>query len=183
MGGKGFKLIDTPGLEGSAAENLNLLKDIARSLTELGTPTSPVKVSWALFFHRITDGRFSGTARSHLDIFKQICGKDFTPQAAFVTTMWNRAGRNGRERYEQLSDEIEERYFRLCSNTIFFRFQNDESSAREVLDRLGRRAANAQLLFADEMRKSGPSLSGMRKTSAGKAVLKGQKSGGSCVIL
>ncbi|KAK5651198.1 hypothetical protein OQA88_12746 [Cercophora sp. LCS_1] len=176
--GRDFWIIDTPGLDDLPAGNLAILKDLAQTLNKLG----PLKVRGAIFFHRITDGRFGGSARTHLEIFKQICGQSFSHQAVFVTTMWNKTG-PGRSRYEAISQELETKYFRLTPEyTKVLQFENDESSAQKVLEFLAGAPAKGQLLLGDEVKRVGSSLSGVRKTSAGKAITKASGSGG-CVIL
>jgi hypothetical protein len=172
-------VIDTPGLDDFPSGNLALLKDIAQTLGDLGS----AKVTGAIFFHRITDSRLGGSSRSHLDIFRNLCGDGFADQAAFVTTMWNLTNPTGRQKYHLLESELKVKHFRLGSaDTAVFRFGNSKATAIGVLEYFVDRPARRQLLFAEEVKQFGSSLSGMRKTSAGKAVLK-KSEGGKCVIL
>ncbi|KAK5651196.1 hypothetical protein OQA88_12744 [Cercophora sp. LCS_1] len=172
-----FWIIDTPGLDDVPANNLAILKNLAHVLNEIG----PDQAIGAIFFHRITDGKFGGTARSHLDIFKQICGPDFKKQAAFVTSMWNRAGAKGRVTYERSSHELATRYF-LIGPT--FTFESDTKSVQKVLEHFSKTPPKTEPQLVTELKRVGSSLSGVRKTSAGKAVLAARKrGGGGCVIL
>ncbi|KAK1753611.1 nucleolar GTP-binding protein 1 [Echria macrotheca] len=174
-----FTVIDTPGLDDLPSGNLAILKDIAQTLVTLGSP----KVTGAIFFHRITDTRLGGSARSHLDIFRNLCGDGFAEQAAFVTTMWNTIGRSGLQKYQLLESELRVKHFSIGpGGNASFRFGNSRVSAVEVLEHFADRPARRQLLFAEEVTRFGSSLSGMRKTSAGVAVMR-KSGGGKCVIL
>ncbi|KAK0623880.1 P-loop containing nucleoside triphosphate hydrolase protein [Immersiella caudata] len=176
---KDFRIIDTPGLEDLPADNLAILKDIAQMLHSLKSP----RVSGAIFFHRVTDGRFGGSARSHLEIFKQICGEEFDQQAVFLTTMWNKAAQVGRRRYEPIHEELGRKYLFLSPlYTKVLKFENDVESAKQVLAHFAGTASNKQLRLADELNTVGLSLSGMRKTTAGRTIMKGASTP-LCVIL
>jgi hypothetical protein len=96
--------------------------------------------------------------------------------------MWNNVGLKGRDRYAATSRELEQKYFRLGPTyTKVSRFENTNDSALAVLEYFAKRHARAQLLLAADVERLGSSLSGVRKTAAGKAIMKGSNS--SCVIL
>ncbi|KAK0711867.1 P-loop containing nucleoside triphosphate hydrolase protein, partial [Lasiosphaeris hirsuta] len=82
---KTFILVDTPGFEDFPENNLIALRSIAEKLSKM----RPQVVYGAIYFHRIINGRFHGTTRSILSIFKSICGDQFFDHVAFVTTMWD----------------------------------------------------------------------------------------------
>ncbi|KAK0649145.1 P-loop containing nucleoside triphosphate hydrolase protein [Cercophora newfieldiana] len=181
IGPQNFLIIDTPGLDDLAAENLGVLKEIAQTLSKL----APRTVGGAIFFHRILDGRFSGSARSHLDIFKQICGTDFGDQAVFVTTMWNLTDPKQVEKYNTIHEELKKSYFFLSPNSKpVFKFGNDAAKAKEVLKHFinPKLKRDKTLLLDREVKRFGASLSGVRKTSAGKEIMKSANRK-ACVIL
>ncbi|KAK4450498.1 nucleolar GTP-binding protein 1 [Podospora aff. communis PSN243] len=179
--GKHFRIIDTPGLDDFPAGNLAILKEIAQLLRDGNYP----KVGGAIFFHRITDGRFGGSARAHLDVFKAICGDSFVHQVVFATTMWDKAACDKLGGYQTNHKELEDRYFRLGSNKgRAMKFHNTMKSAEGFLDFFASIQAQVQLLFAEEIKTLGSSLSAVRKTAAGKVVIaQGKKGPSSCAIL
>jgi len=144
-----------------------------------------LRITGAIYFHRITDGRLTGSARFNLAIFKQICGEEFFPHVAFVTTMWDTVGGRGRERYDKLNRELEERHMRLVEEgPDIFKFYSDLESCKTVLHYFARLASTSRpppLLF----RKQLGSNSSVRKTSAGKEAMRksGRDRGGVCSFL
>lgn len=176
-----FWIIDTPGLDDLPAENLGVIKDIAQTLANL----APREVGGAIFFHRITEGRFSGSARVHLEIFKQICGAGFADHAVFITTMWNRPG--DKEKFNIIQRQLKDKYFYLNaqSRAPVFGFANDGSSGKKVLEyfaKINSRGKPTPLQFSQEVKRSGLSLSSVRRTSAGREIMKSSDKK-SCVIL
>ncbi|KAK3359515.1 hypothetical protein B0T25DRAFT_533187 [Lasiosphaeria hispida] len=172
VGGNAFRIIDTPGLDDLPAGNLSILKDVTQTLEKLG-----LSVSGAIFFHRITDGRFTGSARSSLDIFKQICGDGFAKQVAFVTSMWNKLSPAARDHHKGLNEELRQKYFHIGPGpATAFPFGNDEKGAKAVLKYFGAKGVEGkQLLLAQEVKRSGTNLSSMRRTSAGRVIMQASK--------
>ncbi|KAK0731875.1 hypothetical protein B0H67DRAFT_566079 [Lasiosphaeris hirsuta] len=178
--GNAFRLIDTPGLDDLPAGNLSILKDIVQTLEVLGSSKGPIDVNGAIFFHRITDGRFGGSARSNLDVFKQICGTKFAHQVVFVTSMWNKPSPLGQENYQRLSDELRQKYFSIGTGPgTAFPFGNKAEDAKKVLKYFGDRNKREmrELLLAQEVKRSGTSLSGVRRTSAGREIMQASNRG------
>jgi len=93
--------------------------------------------------------------------------------------MWNRAGPKGRDTYEGLQRDLVDKYFRFGPT---FAFENKEESVNKVLEHFANISTKAHLQLAEELKRMGSSLSGVRKTSAGKEVLKAADRG-PCVIL
>jgi len=145
----------------------------------------PREVTAAIYFHRITDGRLTGSARFNLEIFKQLCGESFYPRVAFVTTMWDVVGLRGLQRYNTLNSELQEKYFRLADRgPDSFKLNNDPKSCEKVLRYLGTLPDASQLsrlLFSEQLARS--RSTNVRKTSAGKEALKKSGRGGACTIL
>ncbi|KAK5652805.1 hypothetical protein OQA88_9471 [Cercophora sp. LCS_1] len=71
-----FRIIDTPGFDDSPTTNLATLKKISQKLYNL----KPQEVSGVIYFHRITNTRLTGAARSNINVFERICGKAFLRQ-------------------------------------------------------------------------------------------------------
>ncbi|GAB1318341.1 hypothetical protein MFIFM68171_08551 [Madurella fahalii] len=182
-----FGIIDTPGFDGSPESDLNTIQKIARMLNEI---RSQFEICGAIYFHRITDRRFGGTAKKSLTIAKNICGRDFFPYVAAMTTMWDTIEQGKYEEYEELNRQLETLggYLRLSETgpTIFKRLRNDKESCREVLNHFGLLAMTEtppQLLLAKESRKTGLSRNGIGKTTAGKEILAKSSVGIPCRIV
>lgn len=180
---KKFTIIDTPGFEDLADESLASLEKIAGTLKGM----LPRTVYGAIYFHRITDGRLMGTARAVLEIFKAICGPQFYPRVAFVTTMWDTISRARVERYMLINDELEKRHMTLSKDSpkVFRRLFDDRESSIAVLEHFARLAgSNATappLLLVNEalaLKKFD-----VRKTSAGKEIMKKTGSDGFCCVV
>jgi len=182
LDGVPYVLIDTPGFEDAPPGSLHALRKIAAMLQS----TPSLEVTGVVYFHRITDGRLTGSARFNLSIFKQVCGERFFPHVAFVTTMWDIVGGGGYARYAHLNRELEEKHMRLVDEgpDIFKFDRNDRKSSANVLRHFGKLASTSKappLLFFEQLR----AKSGVRKTSAGKEAMRksGRNSGGACTIL
>ncbi|KAK4199322.1 nucleolar GTP-binding protein 1 [Triangularia verruculosa] len=179
--GLGLTLVDTPGFSDSPAETLGVLRIIGKWLGQ-----DSQAVTGVIYFQAITNGRLTGTARSHISVFEQICGVSFLSRTVFVTTMWDKLADPGKARYESLHGELVRKYGRLTNKgTKFLKFTGDGGSAKEVLgciEEKSRTSRAAQLQFVKEIKASGLSPTGVRKTSAGKVVVK-DLNRGFCAIL
>ena len=149
------------------------------------TGINPSTITGAIYFHRITDGKLTGTLRATLEIFKQICGENFYLRVAFVTTMWDIIKGGAFERYDKLHTELDQRYLRLSEHgPEMFKCRNDEPSCKAVVRYFLELAKSptgkrAQLLLFKEI-----SLGlNVRRTAAGREIGKRQTGGGRCVIL
>ncbi|KAK0653043.1 P-loop containing nucleoside triphosphate hydrolase protein [Cercophora newfieldiana] len=186
--GEDFIIIDTPGFEDSPPGSIKPLVKIARTLQAIGSS----EITGAVYFHRITDGRLTGSLRSNLEIFRQICGEDFFPRVAFATTMWDIVGQKASTRYENINQELGRRYLRFGeTGPEIFKCSNNEASCRRVLDHFSNFASTAegktpaQLLLLKELSSKSVTESSVRKTSAGREAMRktGGNRGGLCVIL
>ncbi|KAK0619488.1 P-loop containing nucleoside triphosphate hydrolase protein [Immersiella caudata] len=185
VGGDKCTIIDTPGFGDSPPDNIRALTEIARTLQSI----RPHELTGAVYFHRITDGRLTGTLRMILEIFKKICGDGFFPRVAFVTTMWDIVGPVALSRYNNVNLELQERHFKLAEGVPnIFKCSNNEASCLAVLKYFtgpGRKPPLKQLLLLQELRPGVVSGGAVKKTSAGKEILRkaGGGGGGGCVIL
>ncbi|KAK0638565.1 hypothetical protein B0T16DRAFT_421363 [Cercophora newfieldiana] len=183
---KVFRIIDTPGFDDTPAANLGALGKIAKKLSELGQ----AEVSGVVYFHRITNTRLTGSARSSIEIFEQICGVSFLSKSRviFATTMWNTISDEWRKKYELLENELKNKQLKhLASNTVKFpRFNAATESAHDILRYLAKLEAPTdkfRLQLTREIQQSGATPSGVRRTAAGRLIGKGMGRGGFCTIL
>lgn len=156
----------------------------------LSETRSQFRIYGAIYFHRITDRRFAGAARASLAISKNICGKDFFPFVAAMTTMWDTIDQKRYAEFESLNRQLEKYggHLRLSDTvpSIFKRLRDDKESCREVLQHFARLATTTkppQLLLATESRKVGLGKNGIRKTTAGREIMEKISARGPCTIL
>lgn len=84
--GTRITLLDTPGFNDQARNNLDILAEIAAFLSSNTLPP----ISAVVFTHAITENRVAGSSRLNLEIAKALCGTAFYPRLALLTTMWNK---------------------------------------------------------------------------------------------
>ncbi|KAK3357921.1 P-loop containing nucleoside triphosphate hydrolase protein [Lasiosphaeria hispida] len=177
-----FAIIDTPGLEDVAATaaNLKILQEIANQLK-----AHDANVTGAIYFHRITDKRFTGTSRFNFDIFKAICGEAFFPRMVCVTTMWNNIKPRRMPDFESLSKELRQGPMDFAGKSvkIFDLNGSDPDVYFEVLSYFAQfpRGNHRPLQLEKEVR-GNPRLKSVKKTMAGREVMKNVNAG-FCVIL
>ena len=182
--GKEIWVIDTPGLDDAPIGNLAVLNRIAEKLQ------AGPNVSGVIYFHRVTNPRLAGSARSNIKIFQQICGAPFYYKTAFVTTMWNTIRPDQLSKFEKLNNELRGIVSGLTDGrTKFFEFDSSKAeTANEVLKHFmlvpaDRKGHELQLQLATEVKKFGASPGGVRRTQAGKQIVKDLNKGFNCVIL
>lgn len=179
ISGKTCLIIDTPGLDDSPEFNLSVLNKIAAKLR-----ASP-RVTGVIYFHRATNTRLTGSARSNIDLFLKICGQSFYGQSAFVTTMWNTISPQERPRFERLNRQVYEKMAAWTLNRIDkCEFdKNKPHAAIKVLDNFAKKQGSARLLLDDQLdHYKVITPDAVRKTSAGRKIVK-DMSGQACVIL
>ncbi|KAM7183491.1 hypothetical protein V8F20_012610 [Naviculisporaceae sp. PSN 640] len=181
--GKSCLIIDTPGFDDSPALNLSVLNTLATKL--LSSPP----VNGVIYFHRVTNTRLTGSARSNIDLFLNICGRVFYGQTAFVTTMWNNINPKELQRFENLNRQIQSNISNKTTSLAHFRkFDTRKAGdAMAVLDHFATLPKLAQhaapLLFAQELKRFGSATpTNVRRTTAGKLVIK-DLNRGFCMIL
>lgn len=92
-------LIDTPGFDDTHTSDREVLEGI---VTWMGQAYKDhITLSCILYLHRIIDIRLGGTGLRNLIMFRKLCGDDFYPRVALVTTMWDRVPRAEAEAREK----------------------------------------------------------------------------------
>ncbi|KAK4450487.1 P-loop containing nucleoside triphosphate hydrolase protein, partial [Podospora aff. communis PSN243] len=129
-----FIIIDTPGMadQNTIEENLDVLQQVADQLQNLDQE----RVNGVIYFHSIEGARLSGVDRDNIRILKKICGDEFFPRVAFVTTRWDRIRRSEWDPIlvPRNRDLETERMKLLPNGPSIFRFLNDGESHKAVLD-------------------------------------------------
>ncbi|KAK3358107.1 P-loop containing nucleoside triphosphate hydrolase protein [Lasiosphaeria hispida] len=180
---KAFILIDTPGFVDPQDVNLDILQNIAETLAKL----APGGVFGAIYFHNITEVRMKGTSLSVLDVFKAICGREFYPHIAFVTTMWDTIQEKFHAKFQITNKELEDGPMRLKdAPEIFKRLRDDDECSKKVLEHFlllaRKRPAPPPLHLMKELRGDTRNVG---NTAAGRRILKDDRSGPStcCTVL
>jgi len=88
LDGQPCVLIDTPGFNDTTRSDAEILRLIADML-ELAYRQGYLLTS-AIFLHRITDNRVSGSSLKMMQIFEALVGSASMPSVLLVTTMWDR---------------------------------------------------------------------------------------------
>ncbi|KAJ8124768.1 hypothetical protein O1611_g8872 [Lasiodiplodia mahajangana] len=92
-------LIDTPGFEDPARDNVDILKEITRHVKG---------VSGIIYLHRCTDSRLDGDRRLNFEIIKAICGTEFYSRVVICSTFWDQtSGAPSRSHLTQHVDRME----------------------------------------------------------------------------
>jgi hypothetical protein len=162
-----------------ASRNLRVLQEIINQLKG-----HDAKVTGAIYFHKITDKRITGTSKFNFDIFKAICGDAFYPRMACVTTMWNQIRPGKVSQYTHLSNELREHALNFSGNnmTVFDLQGSDPDVYFEVLRYFARFARGSHRPLQLEKEARDPKRKGVKKTMAGREVMK-RVNTGFCVIL
>jgi hypothetical protein len=84
--GRVVHLLDTPGFDDTSRSDTAVLQTIANALNELYN--LELYVDGVIYMHPIIDPRMSGAALKSLGIFRRICGKEYFPHIALVSTKW-----------------------------------------------------------------------------------------------
>ncbi|KAK4452250.1 hypothetical protein QBC34DRAFT_294246 [Podospora aff. communis PSN243] len=184
LSGTKYRIIDTPGLEDAPRSNLSVLKMIAAEMDKIGK--EGLTIGGVVYFHRITNLRLTGSDRANIEIFERICGSSFLYRAAFATTMWNTVGSRERSKFSQLHTSIEKKYAHLTKQgTEFFKFEtNKRNSAEPILQFFASASSRSgpRLQLEGEVMRTGLSATSIRRTEAGKGIVR-QMNGGGCTIL
>ena len=175
---KTFILVDTPGFVDSPDENLDTLENIADTLAELKQ-----EVFGAIYFHNITEVRMKGTSLAVLDVFKAMCGREFFPHMAFVTTMWDTIHKRFHDKLDVTHTQLINGPMRVRDSVgVFKRSADDVHFPNDLLGRFcllaWARPAPPPLHLIQELRDG---ARGVASTSAGRRILKDDRTGPSTV--
>ncbi|KAH0603461.1 uncharacterized protein H6S33_007783 [Morchella sextelata] len=86
--GRTVLLLDTPGFDDSAVDNLVILNDIVSNLYMWALQDKDVHTHGVLFLHDISETRFGGSQQKTLQLLKSMCGPEAMGNVIIGTTMW-----------------------------------------------------------------------------------------------
>lgn len=163
-------LLDTPGFDDTNRSDVDVLREISRSLSILYAQRMPL--AGAIYLSRITDRRMAGSAMKSLRIFEGLAGPRAFSSTMLVTTMWDRlnqaehAAAVERERQLLTQDQFWGRMAKGGASAV--RSYNDTSSAWGIVSALVRRRTTVKLDIQREMVDQHKALD---ETTAGKLLL------------
>jgi hypothetical protein len=139
------------------------LADITRLLAaqyQLG-----VSLKGVIYLHRITDPKFTGSARKTLEMFQKLCGEEALGNVILATTMWDKVDRNtGAFRENELRDKFWK--FMMNRGATMTQFAGGKDSAKAIISQLlGKRN-----VVLDIQREIGDECKSLEETTAGAAV-------------
>jgi hypothetical protein len=158
-------------------ENIDVLRLIAQELRKMGQG----RVSGVIFFHSIEGARLTAVDRANLRILTSICGEEFHPHVAFVTTRWDRIKPSQHKKLVTRNNAIElERKKILPKGPAIFKFLNDGESHQPVLEYFAQLVktgtAAPPLQFVNELERYYKNWiistrTAVKKTEAGKEII------------
>lgn len=102
-------LLDTPGFDDSARENIEVLNDIISHFYVYALRRTELETRGVIFLHDISEIRFGGSQKKTLNILKALVGEEHMGNVIVGTTMWSALGsrkfRNEEERERRLLDD------------------------------------------------------------------------------
>ncbi|KAJ8691414.1 hypothetical protein PTI98_010987 [Pleurotus ostreatus] len=126
--GRTVILVDTPGFDDTTKTDTEVLTMIAASLSSM------VKLSGAIYMHRISDFRMGGTSTRNFNMFRELCGDTALQNVAIVTNMWSEVSLDiGEAREEQLKSR--DIFFKpaLGKGAQIWRHDNTSTSAQAII--------------------------------------------------
>ena len=90
------------------------------------------KLSGAIYIHRISDKRFTGTAARNFNMFRELCGDEALENVVLVTNMWGEVSpEEGQDRENQLTSK----FFKpvLDKRAQMIRHLNTAQSAHNII--------------------------------------------------
>lgn len=83
-------LLDTPGFDDSARDNVEVINDIVSHLYSLALRPENFEMGGVVFLHDISEMRFGGSQKKTLGILKALVGEENLGNVIIGTTMWSR---------------------------------------------------------------------------------------------
>lgn len=131
-------LLDTPGFDDSANEDLKLLKDILAFLYTLATNTDRYQVHGVIFLHDIGEVRFTRSSKKTFSILKEICGRECMGNVIVGTTMWSRTNSPEFAQQEQRGEKLFNDHWNGIYKTTRLTHNGRDAAVQVIIDLLAR---------------------------------------------
>ncbi|KIM43891.1 hypothetical protein M413DRAFT_370843 [Hebeloma cylindrosporum] len=156
LSGRKITIVDTPGFDDSRADvsDTDTLRIITNFL--LDEYDKDRKLNSLVYFHRISDPRFSAQSGRNLRMFRGLCGKAAFKNVIALTTFWDQVSVDEGDKREA---QLKSNFFKdlVAGGAQFIRHDRTIESARQVLRRIFT-LAPAITQIQREIREDGNSL-------------------------
>ncbi|PVG00598.1 hypothetical protein CPB86DRAFT_700960, partial [Serendipita vermifera] len=133
--GRKIILVDTPGFDNTDLPDIEILKRIGGWLKKMYLKKEAV--AGIIYLHRISDNRFSGSAKRNLKTFQALCGPDYSPRIALVTTHWAEEGTRRHNQDLVRHEALEQRWWKSLHTKgarVFALLDDTPYHAEPILD-------------------------------------------------
>ncbi|KIW68353.1 hypothetical protein PV04_04306 [Phialophora macrospora] len=163
--GTNFVLVDTPGFDDSRGLDNDVVQEILSWLkSSMG---EGLLLSGLIYLHRIIDPRISGTARSNMRLFRELCGSDNLHQVVLATTFWAAVDDElGQRREAQLLEDPKFWKPMAEKGSKAFRLKQDRGECLQILSHIAQKNDKFLVQAQQEMRRGQEA----HETSAGRAM-------------
>lgn len=141
-------LLDTPGFDDSARDNLEVLSEIISQLYLLALRPDYFSMQGVIFLHDMNEVRFGGSQRKTLGILKALVGEAHLGNVIVGSTFWEKSKLQQQEQREQ---ELMDQHWDGIYKTMRLPY-NDRNAAVAIINELFTRTP-ALLLAQEEMLK------------------------------
>lgn len=141
-------LLDTPGFDDSARDNLEVLNEIMSHLYSLALQPEDFAMRGVVFLHDISETRFGGSQKKTLGILKALLGDANLGNVVVGTTMWDAKRYKQQEQRERA---LQDEQWRGIHKTM--RLPHGDKRATENIIRELLKREPALLLAQEEMLK------------------------------
>lgn len=159
-------LLDTPGFDDSARENLEVLNDIISHLYVYALRRTEIETRGVIFLHDISEKRFAGSQKKTLSILKALVGIENLGNVIVGTTMWSSPGSDKFKMEEQRERNLLNDQWKGMYKTTRVLDGSEDTAAQIVADLFAR--PPVILLSQQEMLQSPHTV---ENTSAGKLAM------------
>ncbi|KIW87491.1 uncharacterized protein Z519_11814 [Cladophialophora bantiana CBS 173.52] len=163
--GTNFLLVDTPGFDDSSGLDNDVVQEILSWLkSSMG---EGLLLNGLIYLHRIIDPRITGTARSNMRLFRELCGSDNLHKVVLATTFWAAVdGELGQRREAQLLEDPKFWKPMAEKGSRAFRLRQDRTAYLQILSHIARKNDKFLVQAQQEMRRGQEA----HETSAGRAM-------------
>ncbi|KAF4985278.1 hypothetical protein FGRMN_11242, partial [Fusarium graminum] len=167
--GRQVVLVDTPGFNDNNLSDREVLERISGFLASMYQ--KKMYLNGIIYMHRITDNRLGGSGKKNIMMFKRLCGDEFYPRVALVTTRWEELERQqvGVSRENELISNDAWWGHMHKKGSKLIRHKNCQGSALEIVEKLLQSAGHETLAIQRELVDEHKDLI---KTGAGREVNK-----------
>ncbi|KAF7523146.1 hypothetical protein G7054_g11868 [Neopestalotiopsis clavispora] len=132
-GQNSITVVDTPGFDDSHRPESEVFTEITEFLAAQYAAKIPLK--GVIFLHRIQDNRMRGSARTHLDTFRSLCGEEALANVMLVTTFWNKVPSYERGEYLRREQELIDDYWSPMQKkgSIVAKFDGSKEAAESLI--------------------------------------------------